>query len=364
MNTKTDNSNDHYYIAIMAGGVGSRFWPASRESFPKQFLDILGIGKSLIRMTYERFTNIVPPERILVVTNKMYKDLVAEHIPEIRESNIITEPSRNNTGPCVAYTAFRLQAMNPNATFVIAPSDHVILKEDVFLGKIKEALDYASTENAIVTLGITPTRPDTGYGYIESTGEKTKGEIQKVNNFKEKPDITTAQAYLAKGTYYWNAGIFVWSAKTILKAYKDYAEEIYNILSVDIRKYNTKEEQLYIDKTYPKTPNISVDNAILEHATNVFTLPADIGWSDLGTWNALHTYMDQDDNGTVIIGDNTLMYNSKNCIVRSDAKKLVVIKDLEDYIVIDEEDVLMIYPKSQEQAIKALKKNIEQKKYL
>lgn len=356
--------NNNTYVAIMAGGVGSRFWPASRETLPKQFLDILGLGKSLIRMTYERFNKIIPAERILVVTNKVYKDLVAEHIPEIPESNIITEPSRNNTGPCVAYTAFRLNAMNPDATFVVAPSDHVILKEDIFLTLVSKALDFASKEEVIVTLGIQPTRPDTGYGYIESTTERNSAGLEKVASFREKPDAETAQAYLDDGSYFWNAGIFVWSSKTILGAFKKNAADIYDILSQDTSKYNTSEEQAYIDTVYPTTPSISVDYAILEKADNVYTLPADIGWSDLGTWNALHAHLDKDESDTVVLGDNTLVLNSKNCMIRSDAEKLVIVKDLEDYIVIDESDVLLIYPKNQEQEIKQLRKSIEQKKFL
>ncbi|MBT8232176.1 MAG: mannose-1-phosphate guanylyltransferase [Saprospiraceae bacterium] len=358
------DNTENYYIAIMAGGVGSRFWPASREHLPKQFLDILGVGKSLIRLTYERFTNIVSPDRILVVTNKIYKDLVAEHIPEIPESNIITEPSRNNTGPCVAYTALRLKAMNENASFVIAPSDHVILKEEAFLNKIKQALDFASENEAILTLGIQPTRPDTGYGYIESTKNEIDSGIEKVKSFKEKPNLETAQQYLEDGSYYWNAGIFVWSVKTILNSFETNAKDIYDILNQDFSKYNTSQEQEYIDEVYPQTPSISVDYAILENAQNVYTLPADIGWSDLGTWNALHAFKDKDEHGSVVIGDNTMLIDSKNCIVRSDAKKLVVIKGLADYIVIDEEDVLLVYPKKEEQKIKALRKSIENPNYL
>lgn len=357
-------NNDKYYVAIMAGGVGSRFWPASREAMPKQFLDILGVGKSLIRMTYERFQTIIPNDRILVVTNKIYADLVAEHIPEIPRKNILTEPSRNNTAPCVAYTALRLQAMDPSATFVIAPSDHVILKEDVFISHIQTALTYASTKDAIVTLGIRPSRPDTGYGYIESTGTSDNEGIEKVKSFREKPDLPTAQSYIEDGGYYWNGGIFVWSCKTILNAFQDHAPKIYDILTRDLSKYNTDDEQTYIDDVYPQTPSISVDYAILENADNVYTLPVEMGWSDLGTWNALHAYMDKDDNGSVVVGENTMMVNSKNCMVRSDAKKLVVIKDLEDYIVIDEPDVLLVYPKEQEQEIKALRKSIAEKTFL
>jgi len=356
--------NQNYYVAIMAGGVGSRFWPASREHLPKQFLDILGVGKSLIRLTYERFTKIIPPERILVVTNKIYSDLVHEHIPEIPKTNIITEPSRNNTGPCVAYTAFRLNAMDPKSVFVIAPSDHVILKEEAFLNKITEALDFASEEEVIVTLGIEPTRPDTGYGYIESTNEMVKGEIQKVKSFREKPNIETAQTYLDSGGYFWNAGIFVWSSRTILNSFKKNAVEIFDILSKDLSKYNTASEQDYIDEVYPTTPSISVDYAILEKAENVYTLPAYIGLSGLGTWNAVHAYLEKDEEGSGVIGDNTMLLNSKDCIVKSDGKKLVVIKDLKDYIVIDEPDVLLVYPKAQEQEIKALKKGIENKDFI
>jgi len=355
--------NKSNYVAIMAGGVGSRFWPASREHTPKQFLDILGVGKSLIRLTYERFTNIVDPQNILVVTNKIYKDLVKEHIPEIPESNIITEPSRNNTGPCVAYTAFRLEAMDPNASFVIAPSDHVILKEDAFLSKIDQALRLASAKDVIVTLGIEPTRPDTGYGYIETTNDSSDNGVIKVNQFKEKPDVATAESYIKRGGYYWNAGIFIWSVKTILNSFQKNATEIYDILSQDRSKYNTEAEQAYIDQVYPTTPNISVDYAILENADNVYTIPADIGWSDLGTWNALHAYKEKDDSGSVVIGENTMLVDSKNCIVKSDAKKLVVIKDLEDYIIIDEPDVLLVYPKSKEQSIKQLRQSIEDKSF-
>ncbi len=355
--------NKSNYVAIMAGGVGSRFWPASREHTPKQFLDILGVGKSLIRLTYERFANIVDPENILVVTNKIYKDLVKEHIPEIPEKNIITEPSRNNTGPCVAYTALRLEAMDPNATFVIAPSDHVILKEAAFLDKINQALTYASKEEVIVTLGIEPTRPDTGYGYIETDVDSENREVIKVNQFREKPDTATAESYIKKGGYYWNAGIFIWSVSTILNSFKSNAPEIYDILSKDKSKYNTDAEQEYIDQVYPTTPSISVDYAILENADNVYTIPADIGWSDLGTWNALHAYKDKDESGSVVIGANTMMVDSKNCIVKSDAKKLVVIKDLDNYIIIDEPDVLLVYPKDKEQSIKQLRQSIEDKSF-
>ena len=346
-------------MAIMAGGVGSRFWPSSREKLPKQFLDIVGVGKSLIRLTFERFEKIIPADRILVVTNKSYKGLVMEHIPELPEHNIITEPSRNNTGPCVAYTALRLQAINPDACFVISPSDHIIMKEDEFCDEILKALDFASDNEAIITLGIKASRPDTGYGYIESSNEEIGAGIKKVVSFREKPDRATAQEYLEAKNYYWNAGIFIWSVKTILNAFKESASDIYDILTQDLKKYNTEEEQTYIDEVYPQTPSISVDYAILERSDKVFTIPVDIGWSDLGTWNALYSYLDKNDENSVVLGQNTMLIDSKNCIVRSDAEKLVVIKGLEDYIIIDEKDVLLVYPKSEEQEIKQLRKSID-----
>lgn len=357
-------NRDNYYVAIMAGGVGSRFWPASREHLPKQFLDITGIGKSLIRLTFERFSEIIPAERIFVVTNKIYKDLVAEHIPEIPEFNIITEPSRNNTAPCVAYTALRLNAINPDASFIIAPSDHIILKEELFQRNVLKALDFASREDAIITMGIKPSRPDTGYGYIESTKQEVETGIEKVNSFREKPDRETAKGYIESQNYYWNAGIFIWSVKTILKAFKNNATDIYTILTQQVDKYNTAQEQEYIDEVYPTTPSISVDYAILEKADNVYTMPMNIGWSDLGTWNALYSFMSKDENESVVVGENTVMLDANNCFVRSDAEKLVVVKGLKDYIIIDEKDVLLIYPKSEEQEIKALRKSIENKKFV
>jgi len=357
-------AKENYYVAIMAGGVGSRFWPASREDMPKQFLDIIGVGKSLIRLTYERFAQIIPPERILVVTNKVYKDLVMAHIPEIPEFNIITEPSRNNTGPCVAYTALRLWAMDEKACFVIAPSDHIIIKESLFLEEILKALAFAESRDAILTLGIKATRPDTGYGYIESSGNKTDDGIEKVVSFREKPDLETARQYLSEDKYYWNAGIFVWSVETILKAFERSAGDILDVLTKDLAKYNTPEEQEYIDEVYPKTPSISVDYAILEKAENVYTIPLDIGWSDLGTWNALYAFMEKDNSNSVVVGSNTMMIDSEHCFVRSDAEKLVVIKGLKDYIVIDEKDVLLIYPKSEEQQIKQLRKSIDNPRFV
>nr|CBL87232.1 mannose-1-phosphate guanylyltransferase [uncultured Sphingobacteriia bacterium] len=342
------------YITIMAGGVGSRFWPASTEDTPKQFLDILGVGKSLLRLTFERFLNLVPAERILIVTNKKYKALTQFHLPELPEENILCEPSRNNTAPCVAYTALRLRAANPDAVFVTAPSDHIILKEEAFLQKITEAFEYVESNNAIVTLGIQPTRPDTGYGYIEVSNDESDvpNKIHKVSSFKEKPNKEVAQQYLDAGNYLWNGGIFIWKANDLIDSFRLNAPEIIEVLTQDESNFATDNEQKYIDKVYPNTPSISVDYAILERADNVFTISADIGWSDLGTWNSLHAFLDKDQNLSVTIGANTHLIDTKNTIVRSDSEKVVIIKGLDEYIVVDEPNALLIYPKGDEQEIK------------
>ena len=354
------------YITIMAGGVGSRFWPASTEDTPKQFLDILGVGKSLLRLTFERFLNLVPAENILIVTNMRYKALTQEHLPELPEQNILCEPSRNNTGPCVAYTALRLRAANPEAVFVTAPSDHVILKEEAFLEKINQAFEFVESNDAIVTLGIQPTRPDTGYGYIESAC-KCEGEAEdfsvgvcSVKAFKEKPDKATAQVYLDDGNYLWNAGIFVWKAVDLIQSFQQNAPDIIDVLTADLDKFNTESEQEYINKVYTNTPSISVDYAILERAQNVYTIPADIGWSDLGTWSSLHAFLDKDDNKTVTLGANTHLIDTSDSIIRSDSDKVVVVKGLNNYIVVDEPGALLIYPKSDEQEIKAVVKHLTQ----
>ncbi len=341
------------YIAIMAGGIGSRFWPSSTINRPKQFLDILGVGKSLIRMTFERCLQLVPAENILIVTNKRYKSLVQSQLPELPENNILCEPSMNNTAPCIAYTALRIQAMNPEASFAVLPSDHIILKEDKYIEILKQAFEFANENEALVTLGISPTRPDTGYGYIKyskiSSGAHT--QAHKVEEFKEKPDAPTAQKYVESGEYLWNAGMFVWSVKNIIEAFGKHASEILNVLTTDINKYNTPFEQEYIDSVYPNTQKISIDYAIMEQANNVYTLPADIGWSDLGTWNSLHAYLAQDNN-QIKIGKNIHLIDSDDIIVMSNNEKTIVIKGLENYIVVDEDNALLIYPKKDEQEIK------------
>jgi len=352
------------YVAIMAGGVGSRFWPSSRESLPKQFLDILGIGKSLIQLTADRFQNIVPPENILVLTNKAYVGLVEEHLPQIPKGNIIAEPSRNNTAPCNALLALKIIERDPEATLVVVPSDHVILKEQHFLDNITKAVSYAAENECLVTLSIDPTRPDTGYGYIEVGNEDAIDGIKRVKQFKEKPDRETAEKYLEAGTFSWNAGIFIWKASVIIDSFNRNTSGIIDVLSEDLSQLNTPEEQAYIDRVYPNTQSISIDYAILEKEDKLYTISCDIGWSDLGTWNSLHAYLKKEDDSNVVIANSCKLENVKDVFVKTYADKLVVIKDLEDYIIIDEKDALLIYPKSKEQEIKAVRLSIEEDRFL
>ncbi len=360
----------HTYVAIMAGGVGSRFWPASRTAKPKQFLDILGVGKSLLQMTYERFLPLCPPEHLFVVTNAIYRDIVIEQLPGISPSQILCEPSRNNTAPCVAYTAFRLWAQDPDANFVVAPSDHLIVDNALFIRTLRKALAFTAAHRAIVTLGIEPHGPHTGYGYIQYDSRPLDGgqpqrlpedpdSLHRVIRFTEKPDLLTAQQFLNEGNYLWNAGIFVWSAEAILDAFKQHAGDIYSILEKGIPFYNTSEEQAFIDRVYPQTPNISVDYAILEKSDQIYTIPSHFGWSDLGSWGAMHSEVAKDDAGNVLTGGRLLLYNVTDSLVRTPADKLVILKDLHDYIVVDEGDVLMVFPKSAEQEIKKVTSDVE-----
>lgn len=341
---------NHTFVAIMAGGVGSRFWPGSREARPKQFLDMLGVGKSLLRLSFERFLPICPASHIFIVTNAAYRELVHEQIPEISDNQILCEPSRNNTAPCVAWTAFKLAALDPQANFVIAPSDHIVLKEQAFLEKIQAALDFSATNDALLTLGIQPSRPDTGYGYIQMEKETAPG-IFKVMRFAEKPDLATAKQFVASGEYLWNAGIFIWRTESILRAYQTLSPDIFSILEKGRALYNTPAEQAFINMAYPATPNISVDFAIMEKAKNVFTLPAEFGWSDLGTWASLHAEYQKDEKGNALQG-NVLALDTHDTLVRIPEGKLAVVKDLHDYIVVDTPDALLIYPKSKEQEVK------------
>lgn len=349
----TGTNNTH--ILIMAGGVGSRFWPKSRNHFPKQFIDILGLGKSLLQLTYERFLQICPNEQIYILTNESYADLVKEQLPEILRGNILLEPSRNNTAPCIAYASYKIAKINPAANIVVAPSDHLILKEEVFLAKINQALSFSSENDALLTLGISPTRPDTGYGYIKYQEKNSEdGQVKKVTAFMEKPSLENAQKYVASGDYVWNAGIFIWSAEAIIKAFEQYAPEIAALFRKGTDAYNTDAELAFINANYPSAPNISIDYAILEKADNVYTIPADIGWSDLGTWASLHHVVDKDHNNNAISCAQLNIAETKDCLIQLPAGKAAVIKGLTNFIVVDDGKVLLIYPKFDEQEIKQI----------
>ncbi|RZK04225.1 MAG: mannose-1-phosphate guanylyltransferase, partial [Flavobacterium sp.] len=341
----------------MAGGVGSRFWPKSRNHFPKQFIDILGLGKSLLQLTYERFLKICPNEQIYILTNADYAGLVKAQLPEALLENILLEPSRNNTAPCIAYASYKISKANSNANIVVAPSDHLILKEEEFLNKVSQALAYSAENDALLTLGISPTRPDTGYGYIKYQEIRIKyqdrfPDVKKVTAFKEKPSLDIAKAYLESGDYVWNAGIFIWSAQSIKNAFKKYEPKIAELFEKGNDFYNTMDEVSFIATNYPNSPNISIDYAILEKAENVYTIPADIGWSDLGTWASLHSVAEKDENNNAISCTNSNIINTQECLIQLPAGKATVIKGLSNYIVVDDGKVLLIYPKSDEQEIK------------
>lgn len=337
----------------MAGGVGSRFWPKSRNNFPKQFLDILGIGKSLLQLTYERFLKLCPKENIFIVTNSQYEDIILHQLKGITAAQLICEPSRNNTAPCIAYASFKLKGINPYANIVVAPSDHFILYENVFIEKIQQALDYTDKNEALVTLGIAPTRPDTGYGYIKYESAAQNG-VHKVAQFKEKPSLEKAKEFLAEGNYVWNAGIFIWKVGSIINALQKHSSEIHTLFEKGNESYNTKAERAFIEEHYPTSPNISIDYAIMEQADNVYTIPAEFGWSDLGTWASLYEAAPKNEENNVIAAQQISVKDTTNSIIHINSKKLAVIRGLDNFIVVDEGNALLIYPKAQEQEIKAV----------
>ena len=346
------SSQNNDYVAIMAGGVGSRFWPASRTQNPKQFLDILGVGKSLLQLTFERFLKLCPAAHIFIVTNADYRELVKAQLPQITDNQILLEPSRNNTAPCIAWTAFKLHALNPDANLVVAPSDHIILDETAFIHTLRQGLAFTATHDALLTLGIRPTRPDTGYGYIKFMPAAVAEGVHQVAQFTEKPPLEQAEAFVASGNYLWNAGIFVWRTSTILAALQKNALDIHSILASGHSVYNTSEEQAFINQQYPTTPNISIDFAVMEKADNVYTMPSSFGWSDLGTWASLHAESEKDADGNTVNAGELIKSEVKNCLIQSPKNKLLVIKGLENYIIVDEPDALLIYPMDKEQEVK------------
>ncbi len=353
------------YVVIMAGGVGERFWPMSRESRPKQFIDILGTGKSLLRQTYERFTEVCRPENIFIVTNKKYRELVMDQIPELSDSRLVCEPTRKNTAPCIAYAAYKIHDLDPDAKMVVAPSDHIILKEEVFARTILSALDAAGKSKHLFTLGITPSRPDTGYGYIQFKEDDVYqgfDQLKKVKTFTEKPDLTMARSFMESGDFLWNSGIFIWSCEAIIHAFELYQPEISYIFKEATGKYNTPEEQVYINNAYAASKSISIDYAIMEKADNVYVFVSDFGWSDLGTWGSLFDARPKDKNNNAIVGKNAMLYDSNGCIINIPEDKLVVIQGLEGYIVSEADNALLICKKSQEQQIRKFVNDIKLQK--
>jgi len=342
------------FVIIMAGGVGSRFWPSSREKYPKQFLDILGTGKSLLQNTFHRFDSWVPPSQIFVLTHKDYSLLVEEQLPNIPTENILTEPARRNTAPCLAYVAFKINKISPDATLIIVPSDHLILKQAEFLSKLEDCIEAANTPNALITLGIQPTRPDTGYGYIQYD-TTNNGSIAKVKRFTEKPDLPTAELLLQSGDHVWNAGIFVWKTSSILRAFMHLMPAMYQIFERGIPHYGTDSENQFMLNHYHEAESISIDFAILEKSPDVFTCPADIGWSDLGTWSSVHSQAAHDPARNAILSGLVKIQDASGNVVHvEDEHKIVVINGLHDFVIVDTNDALLIWPKDKEQEIKQL----------
>ena len=344
--------NNNFYCVIMAGGVGSRFWPVSRNNMPKQFLDILGIGKSFIQLTYDRFLRIVPEKNIFVVTSSAYADLVHRHLPALPPENILTEPYRRNTAPCIAYAATRIRHMNPEATMVVAPSDHFISNENLFVDTIACAMRYASQKDELFTLGIDPTRPETGYGYIQVSKEVEDECIVKVKTFTEKPNAELAKVFVKSGEFFWNSGIFLWSANAIIDAFHDHCPDIAMRFDKGLGKFGTAGEIPFIEKEFPACPNISVDYAIMEKNPNVYVQCVDIGWSDLGSWGAYYENSPKGENHNVTRNCRTVLSGCEGNLFAAKQEKLIVASGLKDYIIADNDDILLICPLAEEQKIK------------
>lgn len=354
-------ASKHHYCIIMAGGVGARFWPLSRTSHPKQFIDILGTGETLIRQTFNRFKRILPAENIYIVTNETYYNLVMEQIPEMIPDQILLEPSRRNTAPCIAYANYRILQRDPEAMIVVAPSDHIILKEEVFLENIKTALEAVSEHDWLLTLGIRPSRPDTGYGYIQFVEGEVYAKdphLKKVKTFTEKPNLELAVTFLKCGDFLWNSGIFIWSLKSIMTAFRQLLPEVDILFEKGTGRYGTKEEKGFISDTYAICKSISIDYGVMEKAANVYVLAADFGWSDLGTWGSLYENRKKDDNGNSVVGKNVMLYDSSGCVINMSDDKIAVLEGLTDYIVVESDNILLVCKKADEQQIRQFVNNV------
>ncbi|MGK4569366.1 mannose-1-phosphate guanylyltransferase [Flavobacterium sp. 3HN19-14] len=345
--------NKNYYAILMAGGVGSRFWPVSTNDFPKQFHDMLGSGETLIQKTFSRLSKLIPAENILILTNEKYNQLVLDQLPMVNQEQVLLEPAMRNTAPCILYASLKIQKQNPDAVMVVAPSDHWIEDENAFTANLQTCFDFCAKEDALMTLGIQPTFPNTGFGYIEFD-KSDVNPVKKVKQFREKPDYETAKSFLESGNFLWNGGIFIWSAKSIVSAFEKFQPQMYQLFLNGFNDFNTPSEVNFINENYASSENISIDFAVMEDAGNVFVLPATFDWNDLGTWGSLHEKLGKDENNNAVINATVILENASDNIIRSDATKLIVIDGLNDYIIVDRNDVLLIYPKGKEQDIKAI----------
>jgi len=337
----------------MAGGIGSRFWPVSRTRYPKQFLDLLNTGESLLQSTYARYAAFIPQENIFVITFGEYTSLVASQLPGINPENILSEPSRKNTAAVVAYMGFKLKAINPDASFIVAPSDHLILEHHAFTDACSKALDFVDENpDALVTLGIKPTYANTGYGYIQYLPEEVAEGIYKVKTFTEKPNLEIAEAFFASGDFLWNAGIFIWKAEAIIKAIERFLPEMFESFAAESHQFNTAGEEKAVQQIYPQCVSISIDYGIMEKAPNVYIIPSSFGWSDLGTWNSAYENMDKDYLGNAVKGDTVIVIDATRNMVHAPNKKLVLLQGLDDFVIVDTSDVLLICKKDREQEIK------------
>jgi len=349
----------------MAGGIGSRFWPMSRTNFPKQFLDILGTGRTMIQQTFERYCKLVPIENVFIITAREYVDIVKKQLPDIAEENILAEPSRKNTAPCITYIAFKLLNKDPKAVMIAAPADNIVIETDEFIKTARKALNFVDHKNALVTIGIKPSYPNTGYGYIQYDTAEVGPGIFRVKTFTEKPNLELAEKFIASGDFLWNAGIFTWKVKNVMAAIEKHLPEIYEVFAVEKDKFNTPAEEVAIEQLYPLCTNISIDFGVMEKADNVFVIPASFGWSDLGTWNSAWENMDKDSLGNAIAGKKVMLVDVNNSIVHVADNKLVLLQGLNDFVVVDTKDVLLVCKKDKEQSIKdyvaEIKKNMGDK---
>ncbi|MDE7460074.1 MAG: mannose-1-phosphate guanylyltransferase [Paramuribaculum sp.] len=357
---------NHRYCVIMCGGIGSRFWPYSRQSLPKQFIDFFGTGRSLLQMTYDRILPLVAKENILVVTNADYAPVVREQLPDLADSQLLLEPARRNTAPCIAWAARHVQALDPEASMIVTPSDHLITNELVFQESVRHGFEFVESHDSLLTLGIRPTRPETGYGYIQ-IGKEVEPGILKVKTFTEKPDLELAKVFVDSGEFFWNAGIFLWSVKSISEAFENLAPDLSREFDKGDGVFGTPGETDFINEHFPACPNISVDFAIMEKASNVYVECVDFGWSDLGTWSALYDNSPKTREGNVTQKCSVMTYNSRGNIFAVRDEKLVVVSGLENYIVADAGDVLLICPMKEEQDIKRMVNDVKERfddKYL